>query len=79
MNEWISVKERLPQDDLPVGALCDVVQVLLNDNSVTVGFCNRGLKAWFYLPIRDSRFVGTSYEKTPVVAWQPLAEPPKEV
>lgn len=76
---WIPVTERLPQEDLPLGALCEVVQVLLKDGTVTVGFCNRGFRAWFYLPIEKTKFVGHEYEKTPVIAWQPLAQPPKEV
>ena len=51
-SKWISVKDRLPQDDLPFGALCEIVQVLLDDGTVTVGWCNRGLKCWYYMPIQ---------------------------
>jgi hypothetical protein len=76
-QEWISVKDRLPQNDLPFGALCEIVQVLLDDGTVTVGWCNRGLKCWYYMPINATNFVGHGYDKTPVVAWQPLAQPPK--
>ena len=75
--EWISVKDRLPQDDLPFGALCEIVQVLLDDGTVTVGWCNRGLKCWYYMPINAVNFVGHDYDNTPVVAWQPLPQPPK--
>ena len=75
--KWISVKDRLPQDDLPFGGLCEIVQVLLDDGTVTVGWCNRGLKGWYYLPIQAANFVGNDYDKTPVIAWQPLAQPPK--
>lgn len=77
LQEWISVKEHLPQDDLPFGALCEVVQVLLDDGTVTVGWCNRGLKCWYHMPIQATYFVGHDYDKTPVVAWRPLAQPPK--
>ena len=77
VQEWISVKERLPQEDLPFGALCEVVQVLLNDGSVTIGWCNRGLRLWFHMPIRETKVVAYEYKKTPVIAWQPLAQPPK--
>jgi hypothetical protein len=77
VQEWISVKKRLPQDDLPFGALCEIVQVLLDDGTVTVGWCNRGLKCWYYMPIQATNFVGHGYDKTPVIAWQPLAQPPK--
>lgn len=75
---WIPVAERLPQEDLPFGALCEVVQVLLNDGSVTIGWCNRGLRCWFHMPIQQSKMVGHEFENTPVIAWQPLAQPPKE-
>lgn len=78
-TKWIPVSERLPQEDLPFGALCEVVQVLLNDGSVTIGWCNRGLRCWFHMPIQQSKMVGHEYENTPVIAWQPLAQPPKEV
>ena len=76
-QEWISVKDRLPQDDLPFGALCETVQVLLDDGTVTVGWCNRGLKCWYYMPIQATNFVVHDYDKTPVIAWQSLAQPPK--
>ena len=75
--EWIPVKKRLPQDDLPFGSLCEIVQVLLEDGTVTVGWCNRGLKCWYYMPIQATHFVGHGYDQSPVVAWQPLAQPPK--
>ena len=77
VQEWISVKEHLPQDDLPFCALCEIVQVLLDDGTVTVGWYNRGLKCWYYMPINAINFVGHDYDKTPVVAWKPLAQPPK--
>lgn len=78
IQRWIPVSERLPQDDLPFGALCEIVQVLLDDGTVTVGWCNRGLKCWYYMPIQATNFVGHDYDKTPVIAWQSLSQPPKE-
>lgn len=75
--KWIPVTERLPQEGEHKWITCEVVQVLLNDGAVTVGYCNRGQKLWYHLPLAHTFFVGSSYEKTPVVAWQPLAEPPK--
>lgn len=77
VQAWIPVKDRLPQDDLPFGALCEIVQVLLDDGTVTVGWCNRGLECWYYMPIQAAYFVGHDYNKTPVVAWKPLSQPPK--
>ena len=77
IQEWIPVTERLPQECEHPWITCEVVQVLLNDGAVTVGYCNRGQKLWYHLPLAHTFFVGSSYEKTPVVAWQPLAEPPK--
>ena len=77
IQQWIPVTERLPQEDLPVGALCEVVQVLLDDGSVTIGWCNRGLRCWFHMPVRETKMVGHDYENTPVIAWQPLSQPPK--
>ena len=78
-RKWIPVTERLPQEDEPLGAICEQVQVLLSDGFVTTGWCNRGHRVWFYLPYGETRFIGNDYEKTPVIAWQPMAEPPKEV
>ena len=77
VQEWISVKERLPQEDEPVGIICEQVQVLLSDGFVTTGWCNRSHKAWYYLPYGDTHFLGDGYKNTPVIAWQPLAQPPK--
>ena len=75
-QQWIPVAEHLPQEDQPLGALCEVVQVLLNEGTVTVGFCNRGFKCWFHLPVHGTSFVAHNYKNTPVVAWQPLAKAP---
>ena len=75
-QQWIPVAKHLPREDRPLGALCEVVQVLLNDGTVTVGFCNRGFKCWFHLPVHGTSFVAHNYKNTPVVAWQPLAKAP---
>lgn len=75
--KWIPVAERLPQENEPAGEVCDQVQVLLSDGFVTTGWCNRHTKLWWHLPYGDTHFVGYDYEHTPVVAWQPLAKPPK--
>ena len=77
IQRWIPVTERLPQEDEPLGATCEQVQVLLADGTVTTGWCNRIRKLWYHLPLGDTHFYGYPYEHTLVVAWQPLAEPPK--
>ena len=75
-QQWIPVAEHLPQEDQPLAALPEVVQVLLNSGRVTVGLCNRGLKLWYHLPINRTSLVAHNYDNTPVVAWQPLAKAP---
>ena len=77
VQEWISVKEHLPQEDEPEGALCEQVQVLLDNGVVSTGWCNRSTKSWWHLNDGETHFVGYDYEHTPVIAWQLLAKPPK--
>lgn len=77
VQEWISVKEHLPQENEPEGTLCETVQVLLNNGKVSVGWCNRLTKMWWHLGYGEVKFVGYEYDNTPVIAWQPLAQPPK--
>ena len=76
-NKWISVKEHLPQENEPEGATCEQVQVLLYNGVVSTGWCNRHTKMWWHLNHGETHFVGYDYEHTPVIAWQPLAQPPK--
>ena len=78
VQEWIPVTERLPQEDEPLGATCEQVQVLLDNGVVSTGWCNRGLKVWWHLNYGETHFIGYDYERTPVIAWQPLSQPPKE-
>ena len=77
MQEWISVKEQLPQENEPEGALCEDVQVLLNNGKVSVGWCNRRTKLWYHMDYGEDYFTSNDYDHTPVVAWMPLSEPPK--
>lgn len=78
-QRWIPVTERLPQEDMPLGVDHETVQVLLDDGTVTVGYCNRGLKVWVYLPVPVTNFVvGSTFSKSPVKAWKPLSKPPME-
>lgn len=75
--KWIPVTERLPQEDEPEATTCEQVQVLLDNGVVSTGWCNRYFKLWWHLNYGETHFVAYDYEHTPVVAWQPLAEPPK--
>ena len=77
VQEWISVKEHLPQENEPEGKVCEQVQVLLINGAVSTGWCNRLTKMWWHLGYGETKFVGYEYDNSPVVAWQPLAQPPK--
>ena len=77
MQEWISVEEHLPQENEPEGAICEQVQVLLDNGVVSTGWCNRRTKLWWHLNYGETDFTGCDYEHTPVIAWKPLAQPPK--
>ena len=76
-EEWISVEEHLPQENEPEGAICEQVQVLLDNGVVSTGWCNRRTKLWWHLNYGETDFTGCDYEHTPVIAWKPLAQPPK--
>ena len=77
VQDWVSVKERLPQENEPEGTLCETVQVLLNNGKVSVGWCNRRTKLWWHMEYDEDYFISKDYDHTPVIAWQPLAQPPK--
>lgn len=75
--EWISVEDRLPQEDEPESAFCEQVQVLLDNGLASTGWCNRHFKMWWHLNPGETHFIGFDYDHTPVIAWMPLAQPPK--
>ena len=77
VQEWISVKERLPQENEPVGTICETVQVLLNNGKVSVGWCNRRTKLWYHMAYDEDCVISNGYDNTPVIAWKPLPQPPK--
>ena len=77
VQEWISVKKHLPQENEPEDTVCELVQVLLVNGAVSTGWCNRLTKMWWHLGYGETKFVGYEYDNTPVIAWQPLAQPPK--
>ena len=77
VQEWISVDDRLPQENESEGTLCENVQVLLNNGKVSVGWCNRRTKLWWHMEYGEDYFISKDYGHTPVIAWQPLAQPPE--
>ena len=77
VQEWISVKEQLPQENEPEGVLCEDVQVLLNNGKVSVGWCKRRTKVWWQLNYGGTDCTGCGDEDTPVIAWKPLAQAPE--
>ena len=77
VQEWISVEEHLPQENEPEGTVCELVQVLLVNGDVSTGWCNKRTKLWWHFSYGTSDFIDYDYDHTPVIAWQPLAQPPK--
>ena len=77
VQEWISVKKYLPQENEPEDTVCELVQVLLVNGDVSTGWCNRRTKLWWHFSYGASDFIDYDYDHTPVIAWQPLAQPPK--
>ena len=77
VQEWISVKKHLPQENEPESTVCELVQVLLVNGDVSTGWCNRRTKLWWHFSYGASDFIDYDYDHTPVIAWQPLAQPPK--
>ena len=77
VQKWISVTEHLPQENEPVGTVCELVQVLLVNGDVSIGWYNRRTKLWWHFSYGASDFIDYDYEHTPVIAWQPLAQSPK--
>ena len=77
VQEWIPAKEHLPQENEPEGTVCELVQVLLVNGDVSTGWCNRRTKLWWHFDYGASDFIDHDYDHTPVIAWQPLAQPPK--
>ena len=67
---WIPCSERLPQEDEPEEALCEIVNITLKNGTVTVGWCNRYLEQWFVLDEHCDYPISRKYED--VLAWQPL-------
>lgn len=72
MNEWISIKDRLPED---FGWFLVIDEYMPINLSVTIGFYEGADSEINWLPL-DSR---ASQESMVVTHWMPLPEPPKDV
>ena len=72
-NGWIPCSERLPQENEPETALCEIVNITLKNGAVTVGWCNRYLEKWFALDEHCDYPISYKYED--VTAWQPIPAP----
>lgn len=75
-NGWIPCSERLPQENEPVDAVCEVVNVMLKSGTVTSAWCNRYLERWYVLDEHCDYPLQQNYED--VIAWQPLPAPYKK-
>ena len=75
VQEWVSVKEHLPQENEPENTLCDIVKVLLKNGKVSIGWCDRSAKLWWHMNYDKGYFISNDYDNTPVIAWQPLVQP----
>lgn len=84
MSEWISVKDRLPEEKEPVAILLQDGQVFRGEIRV-----REILPEWWYYydaADTDMDMLGYSYpmgggfwlKSNPVIAWMPLPEPPKK-
>lgn len=74
VNQWISVKDRLPEDNKPV--LCFVIDTTGEGRTYVIGSCEHS-EFWF-LKIGDNKRFSFPYMQIKVTHWQPLPEPPKE-
>ena len=70
---WIPCSERLPQEDEPEKALCEIVNITLKNGAVTVGWCNRFIEKWYVVDEHCDYPIPYKYED--VTAWQPLPTP----
>lgn len=65
MSNWISVKDRLPED------YGTYIVCLANGTVFEMTFSNIGATRWFKVNICDE------YQGNPVTHWMPFPEPPK--
>ncbi len=74
---WISVEDRLPEDDLPEDSKRQRVTVLVCVNGKTVSLASRIVKSPVYKTVHE-RIWAWSKDKSHVTHWMPLPKPPKE-
>lgn len=72
MSEWISVKERLPQE---AGAVCENAILLMDNGFVTVGWLNQVTNRGYYLDTVNDVVIKAPLSR--FTHWMPLPEPPK--
>lgn len=74
INQWISVKDRLPEDNRPV--LCCVSDTTGEGRKYVIGSCEHS-EFWF-LKIGDNKRFSFPYMQIKVTHWMPLSELPKD-
>lgn len=73
-QQWISVKDRLPQGSNGK-SLCQMVIAYTVDKEMAVGWLNGQI--WYLIPGKEDTIC--TFARDYVTHWQPLPEPPKEV
>lgn len=79
MNNWISVKDRLPEDDLPKDTNRVSIKVLVysaNGNKYSVRTLSRQRWIMNYKPLKYHDWEWSRDAKN-ITHWMPLPEPPK--
>ena len=76
LPRWISVKERVPVGGDKSGAICENVNLLLDDGLVTCGWMNGITGKVYYLNALDDFIIKAPISR--VTHWMPLPTPPKE-
>jgi hypothetical protein len=71
MDEWISVKERLPEDGV-------LVLVCNDDGHMMIAKHESEVFDWYYKYTNYDFDIWENEEQGPVCYWMPLPEPPKE-
>ena len=73
VNQWISVKDRLPENNRPV--LCFVIDTTSKCGTYVIGSCEH---SEFFLKIGDNKRFSFQNMQLKATRWKPLPEPPKD-